>query len=134
MPQNSAVLFTSLYKDKNNKYVTYVRIKDFFNSSKYPIFAVNKIHLSQGIVGGIMVNPFEQGFVAAKKTIEIIDGAKANELKIETIHLQQSNDLLSRLKIFFYMAKAYTENGIKRNIILKHEYLDNFLEKNKKKD
>ncbi len=83
LPQNSAVLFTSLYKDKNNKYVTYVQIKDFFNSSKYPVFAINKIHLSQGIVGGIMVNPFEQGFVAAKKTIDIFNGAKANELEIE---------------------------------------------------
>ncbi len=83
LPQNSAVLFTSLYKDKNNKYVTYVQIKNFFNSSKYPVFAINKIHLSQGIVGGIMVNPFEQGFVAAKKTINIINGAKANELEIE---------------------------------------------------
>lgn len=71
---------------------------------------------------------------ATNDALDVLDCIIENELKIETIHLQQSNDLLSRLKIFFYMAKAYTENGIKRNIILKHEYLDNFLEKNKKKD
>lgn len=82
LPLNSAVLFTSLYKDKNDKYITYSQIRDFFSSSKYPIFAINKIHLGEGIVGGVMVNPLEQGLIAAKKTIEIIDGKKINEMDI----------------------------------------------------
>ena len=47
LPLNSAVLFTSLYKDKNDKYITYSQIRDFFSSSKYPIFALNKIHLGE---------------------------------------------------------------------------------------
>lgn len=82
LPQNSAVLFTSLYVDKNGKFITYSQLRDFFNSSKYPVFAINKIHLYEGIVGGIMVNPLDQGIEAAKKTIKIIDGKKPNEIDI----------------------------------------------------
>lgn len=82
LPQNSAVLFTSLYKDKNEKYITYSQIRDFFNSSKYPVFALNKIHLGEGIVGGIMVNPLEQGSMAAKKSVEVIEGKKPTEIDI----------------------------------------------------
>lgn len=82
LPLNSAVLFTSLYKDKNDKYITYSQIRDFFSSSKYPVFALNKIHLAEGIVGGIMVNPIEQGLIASKKTIEILEGKKPNEIEV----------------------------------------------------
>ena len=84
LPQNSAVLFTSLYVDKNGKFITYSQLRDFFNSSKYPIFAINKIHLHEGIVGGIMVNPLDQGMEATKKAIEIFEGKKPNEMEIST--------------------------------------------------
>ncbi|RWS48533.1 histidine kinase [Arcobacter venerupis] len=74
LPPNSAVLFTSLYRDKNNKYIPYSQLRTLFKSSKYPVFATNKIHLNEGVIGGIVVDPFEQGFLAAQKTIEILDG------------------------------------------------------------
>lgn len=61
--------------------------------------------------------------------LDVMDCIVENNLKIETIHLQQSANLLARLKIFFTMAKEYSEHNIKKNIILKHEYIDNFLEK-----
>lgn len=82
LPFNSAVLFTSLYKDKNQKYITSNQLKEFFNASKYPIFTLNKIHLGEGIVGGIMVSAQEQGTLAAKKTIDILDEKKVNEIAI----------------------------------------------------
>ncbi|MDZ7817663.1 MAG: ABC transporter substrate binding protein [Aliarcobacter sp.] len=77
LPKNSAVLFTSLYKDINGKYITSSQLREFFNSSKYPIFAINKIHLGEGVIGGVMVNAIEQGNLAAKKTLEIIQGKDA---------------------------------------------------------
>lgn len=82
LPKNSAVLFSSLYKDINGKYITSSQLRKFFNSSKYPIFALNKIHLGEGIVGGVMVNATEQGNLAAKKTIEIIQGKDASLIPI----------------------------------------------------
>jgi signal transduction histidine kinase/ABC-type uncharacterized transport system substrate-binding protein len=82
LPKNSAVLFSSLYKDINGKYITSSQLRKFFNSSKYPIFALNKIHLGEGIVGGVMVNATEQGNLAAKKTIEIIQGKDVSLIPI----------------------------------------------------
>ncbi len=66
--------------------------------------------------------------------LDIIDVIVENNIRIKTIHIQQSNDLLTRLKIFFEIAKRYSENEIKKDVILKHEYLDGIIEKNKKKD
>jgi signal transduction histidine kinase len=82
LAKNSAVLFTSLYKDINGKYITSSQLREFFNSSKYPIFALNKIHLGEGVVGGVMVNATEQGNLAAKKTLEIMQGKDASLISI----------------------------------------------------
>lgn len=66
--------------------------------------------------------------------LDIVDTIVENNISIKTIHIQQSNDLITRLKIFFEIAKQYSENEIKKDVILKHEYLDGIIEKNKKKD
>ena len=125
LPQNSAVLFTSLYKDKNEKYITYSQIRDFFNSSKYPVFALNKIHLGEGIIGGIMVNPLEQGSMAAKKSVELIEGKKPNEIDISIPNSKYyfDNNILKKYKI----------DGSKIPILstIINEP-DNFFEKNRK--
>lgn len=71
---------------------------------------------------------------ANEEALDILDCIISNDISIKTIHLQQSNDLVARLKIFFIIAKAYSEHEIKKDVILKHEYLDSILEKNNKKD
>lgn len=71
---------------------------------------------------------------ANEDSLDVLDCIVENKIQIKTVHIQYTDDLLSRLKVFFYMAKAYAENEIKRDIILKHEYLDSIIEKNKKKD
>ena len=125
LPQNSAVLFTSLYKDKNEKYITYSQIRDFFNSSKYPVFALNKIHLGEGIIGGIMVNPLEQGLIAAKKSVELIEGKKPNEIDISIPNSKYyfDNNILKKYKI------DSSKIPILSTIINEP---DNFFEKNRK--
>jgi len=82
LPKNSAVLFTSLYKDINNRYVPYNFLREFFKSSPYPVFALNKIHLGEGIVGGMMVDPYEQGRLAASKVIDIFNNIPIDDIKI----------------------------------------------------
>ncbi len=84
LPKNSAVLFTSLYSDIKGRYIPYNNLRVFFQNSKYPIFVLNKIHLGEGVIGGIVVNPIEQGSLAAKKAFEIINGAKPSSIKIDT--------------------------------------------------
>lgn len=71
---------------------------------------------------------------ANDEAYDIIDAIIKNKIDIKTIHIQSTTDVLGRLKIFFELAKQYSENQIKRDVILKHEYLDTQLQKNKKKD
>jgi signal transduction histidine kinase/ABC-type uncharacterized transport system substrate-binding protein len=84
LPKNSAILFSSLYKDINGKYITSSQLRYLFTSSFYPIFALNKIHLGEGVIGGVMVNAIEQGNLAAKKTVEIMQGKEASLIPIST--------------------------------------------------
>ncbi len=67
-------------------------------------------------------------------SLDIIDFITSNDIKIKTVHIQQHNDLAMRLRLFFELAKKYSELGVKSDIILKHEYLDGILRKNNKKD
>jgi signal transduction histidine kinase/ABC-type uncharacterized transport system substrate-binding protein len=83
LPKHSAILFTSFYRDMNNKYVPYYKLKAFFHRSPYPVFAINHIHVGEGVIGGFMVNPYEQGAMAAKKAFEIINGKKISSLPVE---------------------------------------------------
>jgi len=82
LPNRSAILFTSLYKDKFGNYIPYQKIKELFTISKHPVFALNKIHLGEGILGGVMINPIEQGLQAAKQAIEILEGKKPLQVDI----------------------------------------------------
>lgn len=82
LPKNSAILLTSLYTDKYGNYIPYNSLRELFINSKYPIFALNKIHLGEGIIGGYMINPLEQGQIAANKTIAILEGKSPLQLEI----------------------------------------------------
>ncbi|WP_294965474.1 ABC transporter substrate binding protein [Sulfurimonas sp.] len=84
LPKNSAILFTSLYKDKFGKYIPYNKLRELFKSSKFPVFAVNKIHLGEGVIGGLVITPYEQGLYAAKKVFQIIYGEIPHQIKIST--------------------------------------------------
>lgn len=84
LPKHSAILFTSFYKDVYGTYVPYYKLQDFFNRTKFPIFALNQIHIGEGVIGGLVINPYEQGFLAAQKAFQIIDGKKPSAVRIET--------------------------------------------------
>ena len=64
---------------------------------------------------------------------DILDCIITNNIDIKTIHIQSGDDLLGRIKLFFAFAKAYSDNNIKNDVIMKHEYLDAELEKILKK-
>lgn len=81
LPPNSAILFTSLYKDMHGAYIPYNELRKFFQSSKFPVFALNTIHLNEGVIGGVMINPQEQGIHAIEQSLEIMKGK--NPLQVE---------------------------------------------------
>jgi signal transduction histidine kinase/ABC-type uncharacterized transport system substrate-binding protein len=84
LPKHSVILFTSFYRDMYGVYIPYHRLKSFFQRSKFPVFALNHIHLGEGIIGGYMINPYDQGALAAKKAFELINGKKIASVPIET--------------------------------------------------
>ncbi|RXJ53779.1 histidine kinase [Candidatus Marinarcus aquaticus] len=84
LPTHSAILFTSLYIDKFKRYIPYNEIRQFFKNTSYPIFAINTIHLEEGVLGGVMIDPREQGVLAAKKVLQIIDGKLPASIPIDT--------------------------------------------------
>ncbi len=101
LPKHSVILFTSFYRDVYGTYVPYYKLGNFFKNSKFPVFALNHIHLGEGIVGGYMVDPYEQGFLAAKKAFQILDGKKPDNIMIETPqnHYYFDNEILRKFAI-----------------------------------
>lgn len=80
LPKNSAILFTSFYKDRDGNYITYAQLKSFFQNSKFPIIALNQIHLGEGVIGGVMINPYEQGYISANMVFDILDGKSSLQI------------------------------------------------------
>jgi signal transduction histidine kinase len=125
LPTRSAVLFTSLYRDANDVYVPYAKLKTFFTSSSLPIFALTSIHLGEGVVGGIMVDPFIQGSEAAQKAIQIVkSGTSPEQIPITTPRAQPMFDMKMLTKHALYTEKL-PENAIVINKPL------GFLERNR---
>jgi len=83
LPEHSVILFTSFYRDINNVYVPYYKLQAFFQHSPFPVFALNHIHIGAGVIGGFMVNPYDQGILAATKAFEVIDGKSILSMPIE---------------------------------------------------
>ena len=98
LPLRSAVLFTSLYRDTNEVYVPYSKVKNFFHTTNLPIFALTSIHLNEGVVGGIMVDPFVQGSEAAKKTLKILEGTPLADIPISAPEAQPMFDMEMLMK------------------------------------
>jgi signal transduction histidine kinase len=124
LPIRSAILFTSLYRDKDEEYLPYAKLRTFFNEISLPIFALTSIHLGEGIVGGIMVDPIIQGKEAAKMAIRISQGELPSQIPIATPPARAMFDfnVMSKHQI---SAKLLPDNAIIINKPL------SFLEKNR---
>lgn len=83
LPKQSVILFTSFYRDINDVYIPYSRLRSFFQRSKFPIFALNHIHIGEGVIGGYMINPYDQGALATKKAFELINGRKIASVPVD---------------------------------------------------
>ena len=93
-------MFTSLYRDKDEVYVPYAKIRSFFQNTSLPIFALTSIHLGEGIVGGIMVDPIEQGKEAAKKAVQISKGKAPSSIPITTPPARAMFDYKAALRAY----------------------------------
>jgi len=69
---NSAVLFGSLFRDSEGKYIPYYAVNDLLKSSPVPIFSVSDSHLSKGVIGGFLLRGYTQGSAAAKRALDVL--------------------------------------------------------------
>lgn len=73
LPSNSAVLFGSLFRDKDGNYIPYYELNEVLTSSKVPLFAMSDSHFGRGVIGGYLLRGYELGEAAAKETVKILE-------------------------------------------------------------
>lgn len=75
--KNNAFFLTTFNKDKNGKYYSFSEISESINkASSAPIYGPWKFYLGKGIVGGKIIDGYEQGKLAAKAGTKILEKGK----------------------------------------------------------
>ncbi|WP_417324128.1 ABC transporter substrate binding protein [Halarcobacter sp.] len=83
LPSDSAILYLSFFRDKNNKYFnTNEVIKSISRISTVPIYGVWAFLLGDGIIGGKLLSGYSQGLEVANLANTILQGKSANDIKV----------------------------------------------------
>lgn len=81
---NNIVLFTLFFRDKNNQFLEYDDGAQLVcKSTSVPVYGTWTFSLGHGIIGGFLTDGHEQGLLAGKKALEILNGIPANKIPIE---------------------------------------------------
>ncbi len=99
----SAFLMLAIHKDKLGNYFSFDSdLPELASLSKAPIYGMwGGLMIGNGVIGGMMNNPFEHGYNAAKMALRVLDGVPIADLPIKEkasykpffdyAQLQQSN-------------------------------------------
>jgi ABC-type uncharacterized transport system substrate-binding protein len=79
-PNAAALLLTCELDQQNNRYTTTEYLQELEKLSTIPIFGCYDTVLGEGIVGGALFSPVEQGQVAGKLAARILNGESADEI------------------------------------------------------
>jgi len=80
LPENRAILFLLLFKDKKGQNFTYKEnLKSISKASNAPIYGLWDFYLGEGIVGGLLTSAFAQGDFVSKMAIDILINNKTIE-------------------------------------------------------
>jgi len=82
---NKAVLFlTAFTKDRNNIYCSYDEIiHNIRKSTDLPVYGAWNFYLDKGIVGGKLINAYEQGYRSALMANKVLNGEDIKKMGIE---------------------------------------------------
>ncbi|MER2490587.1 ABC transporter substrate binding protein [Catenovulum sediminis] len=122
----TAFLMLAVHKDKNGAYFSFAKeLKDFATISKAPIYGMwGAIMIGQGVIGGLMNNPFEHGKALANMAKRVLSGTPIANIPLEANskfsptfdynQLQKFNIDLNRLplnsEIYFKPESFYQSN------------------------
>lgn len=73
LPKDSAVLFGSLFRDKEGNYIPYYELNDILNASSVPVFSISDSHFGLGVIGGYLLKSYPQGKAAALEVVKILE-------------------------------------------------------------
>ncbi|MEH6345659.1 MAG: ABC transporter substrate binding protein [Bermanella sp.] len=85
MTSDSVFLMLAIHKDKEGKYFSFdAELPILAQKSKVPIYGMwGALLIGNGVIGGMMNNPYEHGGAAAKMALEIMSGKTVNQLPIQ---------------------------------------------------
>lgn len=79
-PNTAALLLTCELDNHNNRYTTTEYLQELKKLSPIPIFGCYDTILGQGIVGGSLISPVQQGQVAGSLAARILNGESADQI------------------------------------------------------
>jgi len=84
LPEHSIVLYTSFFEDAANQQFinATVALPAIAAVSSVPVFGLSDTYIGHGIVGGYVVSFSEQGDIATREAIEVLQGRKPQETSI----------------------------------------------------
>jgi diguanylate cyclase (GGDEF)-like protein len=85
LPDNMAILILAIHKDKLGQYFSYEEhLLLLSQHSHVPIYGMwGAIMIGNGVIGGMMNDPYEHGFNTASIALKIIDGTPIDQLPIK---------------------------------------------------
>lgn len=82
LDKKSAVMLLSFEADRSgNRYTTEEYLKAIADASPVPIFSCSDTVLGQGIIGGALASPIEQGVIAGEMVARILRGESADSIE-----------------------------------------------------
>lgn len=88
---DTVVLLTLFFRDRNGKFIEFDRGTQMISSAaKVPVYGTWDFQMGHGVVGGFLVDGYQQGSSAADKAVEIILGKRVEDIPI----LQETPDQL----------------------------------------
>jgi signal transduction histidine kinase/ABC-type uncharacterized transport system substrate-binding protein len=85
LSKDTVVLMGAYYADKNKRYFTYEEMnKILFDISSVPVYCSLAYNISDGVVGGKVISGYYQGAMMAKLAMDILNGAKPQDLTVVT--------------------------------------------------
>jgi diguanylate cyclase (GGDEF)-like protein len=85
MDKQSAFLMLAIHKDKLGNYFSFDKdLRELTSNSTVPVYGMwGGLMIGNGVIGGMMNNPFKHGQNAAAMALNILDGAPASSLPVK---------------------------------------------------
>ncbi len=83
LPPDAAVLYTAFSRDKSGRLFEYNEsVFLFTQNSRAPVYTTMEFNLGYGVVGGLIVTGYDQGQMAGRMALRILEGEDAGKIPV----------------------------------------------------